>query len=40
MATPINYLQGDATAPQAAGHKIIAHVCNDLGGWGYDYAGA
>lgn len=32
--TPIIYLKGDATAPQAKGPKIIAHVCNDLGGWG------
>ncbi|MDI2130203.1 macro domain-containing protein [Yinghuangia seranimata] len=31
---PIRYLQGDATAPQAKGVKIIAHVCNDQGGWG------
>jgi O-acetyl-ADP-ribose deacetylase (regulator of RNase III) len=27
-------IQGDATSPQAKGPKIIAHVCNDLGGWG------
>ena len=27
-------VRGDATSPQAAGPKIIAHVCNDLGGWG------
>ena len=33
MAT-INYLKGDATQPQAKGNRIIAHVCNDLGGWG------
>ncbi|WP_231114419.1 macro domain-containing protein [Lentzea aerocolonigenes] len=26
--------KGDATSPQAKGPKIIAHVCNDLGGWG------
>ena len=32
--TPIHYLQGDATSPQAKGVKIIAHVSNDLGGWG------
>jgi O-acetyl-ADP-ribose deacetylase (regulator of RNase III) len=31
---PIRFIQGDATSPQAAGPKIIAHVCNDLGGWG------
>ncbi|MER5636243.1 Appr-1-p processing protein [Kitasatospora sp. NPDC002227] len=30
----IRYVRGDATQPQAAGPKIIAHVCNDLGGWG------
>jgi O-acetyl-ADP-ribose deacetylase (regulator of RNase III) len=27
-------VRGDATSPQAKGPKIIAHVCNDLGGWG------
>ncbi|MGW5395546.1 macro domain-containing protein [Streptomyces sp. NPDC003952] len=27
-------IRGDATSPQAHGPKIIAHVCNDLGGWG------
>ncbi|GAA3450344.1 macro domain-containing protein [Dactylosporangium matsuzakiense] len=30
----LRYVQGDATSPQAAGPKVIAHVCNDLGGWG------
>ena len=30
----IKYLKGDATSPQAKGNKIIAHVCNDIGGWG------
>ncbi len=30
----ITYLAGDATCPQATGPKIIAHVCNDTGGWG------
>lgn len=32
--TTIQYLKGDATQPQAKGNKIIAHVCNDIGGWG------
>ncbi|WP_329125944.1 macro domain-containing protein [Streptomyces sp. NBC_01465] len=32
--TGIEYVQGDATAPQGKGVKVIAHVCNDLGGWG------
>lgn len=31
---PINYRVGDATKPQTPGNKIIAHVCNDIGGWG------
>lgn len=30
----ITYVRGDATAPQGKGVKVIAHVCNDLGGWG------
>lgn len=30
----ITYLKGDATVPQVAGVKIIAHICNDIGGWG------
>ena len=30
----ITYTRGDATCPQGAGLKVIAHVCNDLGRWG------
>lgn len=30
----IIYLKGDATSPQAKGIKIIAHISNDVGGWG------
>lgn len=30
----ISYLNGDATCPQAKGAKVIAHICNDIGGWG------
>jgi O-acetyl-ADP-ribose deacetylase (regulator of RNase III) len=30
----LRILEGDATSPQAAGPKIIAHICNDIGGWG------
>jgi len=30
----IKYIKGDASDPQAKGKKIIAHVCNDQGGWG------
>ncbi|NXY98880.1 macro domain-containing protein [Streptomyces sp. BR123] len=32
--TPLRIIDGDATSPQAKGPKIIAHVCNDIGGWG------
>ena len=31
---PLRIVKGDATAPQGEGNKIIAHVCNDRGGWG------
>ena len=30
----IEYVRGDATAPSVKGVKVIAHVCNDIGGWG------
>lgn len=30
----IKYIKGDATSPQVKGPKIIAHICNDIGGWG------
>lgn len=30
----IKYVKGDATRPQGDGPKIIAHVCNSVGGWG------
>lgn len=32
--TEITYLRGDSTKPAGDGNKIIAHVCNDVGGWG------
>lgn len=32
--TKINYVVGDATCPIGDGEKIIAHVCNNKGGWG------
>ncbi|WP_329459135.1 macro domain-containing protein [Streptomyces sp. NBC_01497] len=34
MTLPVRYVEGDATAPVASGPRIIAHVCNDVGGWG------
>ncbi|MBO8195409.1 Appr-1-p processing protein [Streptomyces oryzae] len=30
----LEIVRGDATSPQGKGVKVIAHVCNDLGGWG------
>ncbi|MDX3760953.1 macro domain-containing protein [Streptomyces mirabilis] len=30
----IAYVRGDATTPSVKGVKLIAHVCNDIGGWG------
>ena len=30
----ITYAVGDATQPVGTGPKIIAHICNDVGGWG------
>jgi O-acetyl-ADP-ribose deacetylase (regulator of RNase III) len=35
--TDIRFLKGDATSPQAKGHKVIAHICNDLGKWGQGF---
>src|SRR5688500_5624501 len=32
--TIIIHINGDATQPQTKRNRIIAHVCNDLGGWG------
>jgi O-acetyl-ADP-ribose deacetylase (regulator of RNase III) len=34
MENKIVYINGDATSPQSKGVKIIAHICNDIGGWG------
>ena len=30
----IYYRNGDATRPVGHGHKIIVHICNDIGRWG------
>jgi O-acetyl-ADP-ribose deacetylase (regulator of RNase III) len=32
--TEIRYVKGDATKPVGDGPKVIAHICNDRGGWG------
>ncbi|MFF3843282.1 macro domain-containing protein [Streptomyces sp. NPDC001930] len=36
----ITYVRGDATAPRGEGVRIIAHVCNDIGGWGRGFVRA
>lgn len=33
--TGITYIRGDATSPHGKGRKLVAHVCNDAGGWGF-----
>ncbi|MEU6719776.1 macro domain-containing protein [Nonomuraea sp. NPDC046802] len=30
----IRYVVGDATDPAGTGVRIVAHICNDTGGWG------
>jgi hypothetical protein len=34
VMTGIQYRIGDATALTTDGNKLIAHICNDIGGWG------
>ena len=34
VMSEIVYVRGDATVPSVKGVKVIAHVCNDIGGWG------
>jgi len=34
MPPKITFTTGDATAPAGDGNKVIAHICNDRGGWG------
>lgn len=31
---PMKYTKGDATNPVGERNRIIAHICNDIGGWG------
>jgi hypothetical protein len=30
----LQYVTGDATVVAPGGNRIIAHICNDGGGWG------
>lgn len=34
----LRYVTGDATMPQGAGARVIAHVCNNRGGYGAGFA--
>ncbi|MEE1664962.1 Appr-1-p processing protein [Streptomyces sp. NPDC002387] len=36
----ILYVRGDATVPSGEGAKVVAHVCNDVGGWGRGFVRA
>ncbi|MET8646275.1 Appr-1-p processing protein [Streptomyces sp. NPDC004096] len=36
----ILYVRGDATVPSGEGVKVVAHVCNDIGGWGRGFVKA
>lgn len=36
----IQYVIGDATDPGGSGNKVIAHICNDIGGWGKGFVTA
>ncbi|PSL41287.1 hypothetical protein CLV51_1211 [Chitinophaga niastensis] len=36
----IIYFKGDATKPLGSANKIIAHICNDIGGWGKGFVTA
>jgi O-acetyl-ADP-ribose deacetylase (regulator of RNase III) len=38
--TSLTIISGDATQPTATRPKIIAHVCNDRGGWGRGFVAA
>ncbi len=33
----LHYVVGNATEPQGAGPKVIAHICNTVGGWGLGF---
>ena len=36
----ITYVRGDATVLSGGGVQVIAHVCNDIGGWGKGFVRA
>lgn len=36
----LKYVEGDATLPMAGGHRILVHICNDVGAFGAGFAKA
>lgn len=40
MTGRLHFVVGDATEPRGRGPKVIAHVCNDIGGWGKGFVTA
>ena len=36
----LKYVEGDATLPRGGGHRMLIHVCNDIGGFGAGVAQA
>ena len=34
MTAKIKYVKGNALEPKGKGDKLIAHICNNVGGWG------
>lgn len=30
----LKYVEGDATITRGGGHRLLIHICNDVGGWG------
>lgn len=30
----LRYVKGDATIPRGGSHRILVHICNDVGAWG------
>lgn len=39
-ASGINFIHGDATNPVGDGNKVIAHICNNKGGFGAGFTNA
>jgi hypothetical protein len=40
MTGKLNYTIGDATEPEGSGVRFVAHICNNIGGWGRGFVTA